>query len=216
MKRLTTGIRTRDHLSSILVNDWADDHRVFCNLWLFWIGRRIWQRLLSSSWTLGRIKISNWNIQIEIWNVASSKCHLFLLLAQSAHLYLRTCVLPHTPIDGVAKIFLFPNSYATAGNWTQNSSVAPLLRDLNSGRFTYWTTAAASNSDLTYGENGWGHIQISLNWLFIEWHAEWKAKLTCYLFTSDITVDCCVTRRYILSHIPNLMSHLQTLNWTQY
>ena len=29
----------------------------------------------------------------------------FLLLAQSAHLYLRTCVLPHTPTDGVERIF---------------------------------------------------------------------------------------------------------------
>ena len=29
----------------------------------------------------------------------------FLLLAQSTHLYLHTCVSPHTPTDGVARIF---------------------------------------------------------------------------------------------------------------
>ena len=29
----------------------------------------------------------------------------FLLLAHSAHLFLHTCALPHTPTDGVARIF---------------------------------------------------------------------------------------------------------------
>ena len=30
---------------------------------------------------------------------------IFLQLPQSAHLYLRTCVLPHTPTDGVTRTF---------------------------------------------------------------------------------------------------------------
>ena len=37
-------------------------------------------------------------------------------------------------IDGAARIF--PTSYAATGNRTHASSVAPLLRDLNPGRFT--------------------------------------------------------------------------------
>ena len=48
-----------------------------------------------------------------------------LLLAQSASLHLRTSVLPHTPTDGVARIFS-PNSYAATGNRTHIISVATL------------------------------------------------------------------------------------------
>ena len=59
----------------------------------------------------------------------------FLLLAQSALLSLRTCVLSLTPTDGMARIFS-TNSYAVTGKLTHVSSVAPLLRDLNSGRVT--------------------------------------------------------------------------------
>ena len=59
-----------------------------------------------------------------------SRTTLFLLLAQSALLFLHSCVSPHSPSDGVARIFS-PNSFAATGIWTLVSSVAPLLRDIN-------------------------------------------------------------------------------------
>ena len=40
------------------------------------------------------------------------------------YFFRRTCVLPITRTDGVARII--PNSYATTGNHTQVSSVTPL------------------------------------------------------------------------------------------
>ena len=56
-------------------------------------------------------------------------------------------------------MILFPNSYAATGNQIHVSSVAPLLRDLNSGRFTVWATGAAAlctkgDTFLTNGLNG--------------------------------------------------------------
>ena len=56
----------------------------------------------------------------------------FLLLVQSVRLHLRTCVSPHTPTDGGARIF-FLNSYAATGNRTHISSVAPLWGSLIQG-----------------------------------------------------------------------------------
>ena len=47
-------------------------------------------------------------------------------------------------MDRVARIFL--TSYAATGNQTHVSSVAPLLRDLNPGRFTDSATAAAATN----------------------------------------------------------------------
>ena len=60
---------------------------------------------------------------------------------------------PHTYfyvrlIDGAARIF--PTSYAATGNQTHVSSVAPLVRDLNPGRFTDWATAAATKKKLNW------------------------------------------------------------------
>ena len=40
----------------------------------------------------------------------------------------------------------FPYSYAPTGIWTDVSSVAPLFRDLNPGRFTDWATEAAATN----------------------------------------------------------------------
>ena len=60
---------------------------------------------------------------------AASRILIFLLLAQSVHLFLMRCVTPHIPTDGLASI-LSPNSCAATGNQTRVSSVAPLLRDL--------------------------------------------------------------------------------------
>ena len=53
-----------------------------------------------------------------------------LLLAQSGHLFLHTCVLPPSPTDGVARIF-FPNYNAATGNQSHVSPVAPLWGTLN-------------------------------------------------------------------------------------
>ena len=55
----------------------------------------------------------------------SSGTNNFFLLTQSAHLYLRTFVLPPTPTDTVERIFS-PSSYAATRNRTHVSSVAPL------------------------------------------------------------------------------------------
>ena len=64
--------------------------------------------------------------------------NFFLLQAQTTHLFLHTCVLPHTPTDGKAMIYFFLNSYAVTGNRTHVSSAAPVLRHLNSGCLTGW------------------------------------------------------------------------------
>ena len=84
---------------------------------------------------------------VGVSNKISQVCPSFLLLAQSARLYLRTCVLPLTVRDGVAKIFpptLMPSFlllaqpehlflctcvariFAETGNHTHVGSVAPL------------------------------------------------------------------------------------------
>ena len=48
-------------------------------------------------------------------------------ISQSAHLFLRTCALPHTPTDGTAS----PNYYPTTGNRTYIVRVAPFVRGLS-------------------------------------------------------------------------------------
>ena len=55
--------------------------------------------------------------------------NFFLLLDQSAHPFLLTCVSPHTHTDGMARIF-FSSFYAVTRNQTHVSSVAPLLGTL--------------------------------------------------------------------------------------
>ena len=71
----------------------------------------------------------------------------FLLLAQSAHLFLHTCISPHT--TSMAWLRFFPNSYATTGNQTHVSSVAPvwgtltqdaLPTELTQPRQRFWTS----------------------------------------------------------------------------
>ena len=62
--------------------------------------------------------------------------HFFSHLHPKRHTYFYFCL-----IDGTTRIF----SELLCRNWnrTRISSVAPCLRDLNPGRFTDWTTAAA-------------------------------------------------------------------------
>ena len=49
----------------------------------------------------------------------------FSLQAQSVHLFQCTSVSPHFPTDGMARIFLFPISYAVIDNQTRIGSVGP-------------------------------------------------------------------------------------------
>ena len=59
----------------------------------------------------------------------------FLLPARTAHLYLRLCVLPHTPTEGAAKIFsLIP--MLQPGIKLTSAHVDLFLRNFNSGHFT--------------------------------------------------------------------------------
>ena len=61
-------------------------------------------------WLIDLFIGSNWIAEVgtsALLNVASMTINnvFFLLLAHSAHSFLRTCALPHTPTDGVARIF---------------------------------------------------------------------------------------------------------------
>ena len=74
--------------------------------------------------------------QIPSW-VAALVMFLFSRLLPKLRTYF--CV---QLIDGLARIF--HNSFTATGNRTLVSSVAPLLRDLNLGRFIDWATTAAA------------------------------------------------------------------------
>ena len=67
------------------------------------------------------LSTGHWNGPYHDHPLDSLLVHNFLLLPQSAHLKLRTCVLPSTPTAGVARILSL-----TSGNQTHIDSVAPL------------------------------------------------------------------------------------------
>ena len=64
----------------------------------------------------------------------------FFVTNPSEHIFLRTCVSPHTPTDGMGRIFslLLCRDRELNSHWFSCTS----LRDLNSGRFTDWATEA--------------------------------------------------------------------------
>ena len=84
----------------------------------------------NHSWT--GTGADHWEKINRFWNLI----FLFLSLPKQ-RTYYYVCL-----IDGTARFF--PNSYPATGNQTHVSSVAPLLMDLKSGRFTNWGTAAAA------------------------------------------------------------------------
>ena len=61
----------------------------------------------------------------------ASRILIFLLLAQSVHLFLMRCVTPHIPTDGVARIFSLTPMLEPGIEFSCTS-----LRDLKSGCFT--------------------------------------------------------------------------------
>ena len=67
---------------------------------------------------------------------AARRLHLVLKSKNKVffHLIPKLCTYCYVPLMDVMARF-FPNSYAATGNETRITSVAPLLRDLNPGRF---------------------------------------------------------------------------------
>ena len=109
--------------------------------------RKLLVALISVLWLLQSFIVWDQKFQIRQRNVFwKDQCcgkkfrwvpkDFFLLLPKTRTYF---CV---RLIDGTARIF--PTSYAATEIQTHVSSVAPLLRDLNPGRFTDWATAAAA------------------------------------------------------------------------
>ena len=62
---------------------------------------------------------------------------------------------------------IFPTSYVVTGNWAHVSLGAPLVRDLDPGRFTNWARAAVA-SQISAA------IIIALKWHLNEQNQNWK------------------------------------------
>ena len=74
--------------------------------------------------------ISEWRLQMELQQcLFPALCKkIIATLSQSAHLFLHTCVSPHTPTNGLIKTF-FPNSLAETRNRIHMGRIEPYIRD---------------------------------------------------------------------------------------
>ena len=77
-------------------------------------------------------------LNFRVWTELGCSTWLFFLLLPKP----RTLCSPHKRSGQD----FFPTSYATIGNRTHVSLAAPLVRDLNPGRFTNWATSAVACS----------------------------------------------------------------------
>ena len=74
--------------------------------------------------------------------------HVLLATSPNRSLISAYMLLPSTPTDGMARIFIFsPDFYAATGKVTNVSSVATIWRDLNSGR-----SASAAADECCYND----------------------------------------------------------------
>ena len=113
---------------------------------VFWLAVLIRQVTGTYYWTedTDLVWLNDWAFEGVVATLRSNFLLSHLAVTIFSHLLPKLCTYFNVClIDSATRIF--STSYAATRNWTKVRSVAPILRDLNPGRFTDWAATAMAS-----------------------------------------------------------------------